>query len=134
MGPANETMTVLMDKLMCSYTIFHRGIAWNQKAWINFASISKVSLCYTSNENMCLLFLKKIVISTIYFHYKLNKKTCTSFQNLQFSMCCHLRNFVIEGVACQPPSSLRRLQATPQLQTSLYLEKVRKSTVIRNPE
>ena len=58
MGPANETMTVLMDKLMCSYTIFHRGIAWNQKAWINFASISKVSLCYTSNENMCLLFLK----------------------------------------------------------------------------
>ena len=30
-----------------------------------------------------------------------------------------LRNFVIEGVACQPPSSLRRLQATPQLQTSL---------------
>ena len=30
-----------------------------------------------------------------------------------------LRNFVIEGVACQPPSSLRRLQATPPLQTSL---------------
>ena len=28
-----------------------------------------------------------------------------------------LRNFVIEGVACQPP--LRRLQATPPLQTSL---------------
>ena len=49
MGPANETMTVLMDKLMCSYTIFHRDIAWNQRAWINFASISKVSLSYTSN-------------------------------------------------------------------------------------
>ena len=31
-----------------------------------------------------------------------------------------VRNFVIEGVACQPPSSLRRLQATPLLQTSLY--------------
>ena len=30
-----------------------------------------------------------------------------------------LRNFVIEGMACQPPSSLRRLQATPPLQTSL---------------
>ena len=28
----------------------------------------------------------------------------------------HLRNFVIEGVACQLP---RRLQATPLLQTSL---------------
>ena len=33
-----------------------------------------------------------------------------------------LRNFVIEGVACQPPSSLRRLQATPPLQTSLALD------------
>ena len=32
-----------------------------------------------------------------------------------------LRNFVIEGVACQPPSSLRNLQATPPLQTSLVL-------------
>ena len=30
-----------------------------------------------------------------------------------------LRNFVIEGVACQLPSSLRRLQVTPLLQTSL---------------
>ena len=30
-----------------------------------------------------------------------------------------VRNFVIEGVACQPPSSLRRLQVTPPLQTSL---------------
>ena len=30
-----------------------------------------------------------------------------------------VRNFVIEGVACQPPSNLRRLQATPPLQTSL---------------
>ena len=30
-----------------------------------------------------------------------------------------IRNFVIDGVACQLPSSLRRLQATPLLQTSL---------------
>ena len=30
-----------------------------------------------------------------------------------------IRNFVIEGVACQPPA--RRLQATPQLQTSLLI-------------
>ena len=30
-----------------------------------------------------------------------------------------LRNFVIEGVACQLPSSLRSLQATPLFQTSL---------------
>ena len=33
-----------------------------------------------------------------------------------------VRNFVIEGVACQLPSSLRRLQATPLLQTSLNYE------------
>ena len=32
-----------------------------------------------------------------------------------------VRNFVIEGMACQPPSSLRRLQATPPLQTSLTM-------------
>ena len=32
-----------------------------------------------------------------------------------------VRNFVIEGVARQPPSSLRRLQATPLLQTSLEI-------------
>jgi hypothetical protein len=32
-----------------------------------------------------------------------------------------VRNFVIEGVACQLPSSLRRLQATPLLQTSLLI-------------
>ena len=29
------------------------------------------------------------------------------------------RNFVIKGAACQPPSNLRKLQATPPLQTSL---------------
>ena len=33
------------------------------------------------------------------------------------SMKYELKNFVIEGVACQAPSRLRRLQATPPLQT-----------------
>ena len=37
-----------------------------------------------------------------------------------------VRNFVIEGVACQPPSSLKRLQATPPLQTSLIRGSFRK--------
>ena len=37
---------------------------------------------------------------------------------LSYFMSSSLRNFVIEGVACQPPS-LRRLQAAPPLQTSL---------------
>ena len=38
---------------------------------------------------------------------------------LNFFTFTRLRNFVIEGVACQP-SSLRRLQVTPPLQTSLH--------------
>jgi hypothetical protein len=34
------------------------------------------------------------------------------------------KEFLIEGEACQPPSSLRRLQATPPLQTSLVRARV----------
>ena len=37
-----------------------------------------------------------------------------------------LRKVVIEGMACQLPSSLRRLQVTPPLQTSLALTLSRK--------
>ena len=41
--------------------------------------------------------------------------------HLRYMMVSKVRNFVIEGVACQLPSSLRRLQATPLLQTSLMI-------------
>ena len=51
----------------------------------------------------------------------LNRKTSLNRTclNRKFTV---LRNFVIE--ACQPPSSLRRLQATPPLQTSLVRARV----------
>ena len=51
-----------------------------------------------------------------------------------------LRNFAIEGFACQLPSSLRRLQATPLLQTSLiridakYHQMAFRSVLVHLPE
>ena len=55
-------------------------------------------------------------VTSFYLHFSQNMYIC-------------VRNFVIEGVACQPPSSLRRLQATPPLQTSLHMCRCTETTV-----
>ena len=53
---------------------------------------------------------------------KKKKKIWYFFWKKRASM--RAKEFLIEGEACQPPSSLRRLQATPPLQTSLVRARV----------
>ena len=58
----------------------------------------------------------------VYLQYSTSsKRRVGGPKNVKNMMTLYLRNFVIEGVACQPPSNLRRLQATPPLQTSLVI-------------
>ena len=71
---------------------------------------------YVFNQVKKLLIGTIQVFSSVKNHNELIMNKFSS-QNMYVSTVPKVRNFVIEGVACHPP--LRRLQATPPLQTSL---------------
>ena len=68
------------------------------------------------NVPLCTHQLSYYHLMYTYIHIFSNLLKFGDFFRLMWS---YVRKVVIEGMACQLPSSLRRLQATPLLQTSL---------------